>query len=101
MVWNHSSRPVPTALDQLLLLLRQILEYEQTPAVTVCVHQRATFVELSEFDGCEPELFRQINHGSERVIVVARKKDDAVPSLDLRIGCQLGRTQVIKALNEL
>jgi len=72
MVRNHPPRPVPTALDQLLLLLllRQILEYEQTPGVTASVHQCATFVELSELDGCDPELLGQIHHGSCRVIVV-------------------------------
>jgi len=36
------------------------------------VHQRSTLVELSQLDGCEPELFGQIRHGSGRVLVVAR-----------------------------
>ena len=67
----------------------------------MCVHQRATFVELSELDGCEPQLFGQIHHGSDRIFIVACQKDDPVTSLDLWIGRELGRTQVIEALYEL
>ena len=48
------------------------------------VHQRATLVELSQLDGCEPELFGQIRHGSDRVLVVARQKDDPMAPLDDR-----------------
>jgi hypothetical protein len=44
------------------------------------VHQRATLVELSQPDGCEPELFGQGRHGSDRVLVIARQKDDPVPA---------------------
>src|SRR5947199_9343936 len=61
---------------RLLLLLEQILEDEVAPSAAACVHQRATLVELSQLDGCEPELFGQIRHGSGRVLVVARQKDD-------------------------
>jgi hypothetical protein len=46
-----------TAVDRLLLLLEQILEDELAPSAAACVHQRATLVELSQLDGCEPELF--------------------------------------------
>src|SRR5689334_3534468 len=59
-------------------LLRQILEDEPTPRLAACVHQRATLVELSQLDGCESELFGQIRHGSDCVLVVARQKDDPV-----------------------
>src|SRR6185503_99361 len=79
---------------RLLLLLEQILEDEQTPRFTAGVHQRATLVEPSELDGCEPELFGQIRHGSDRIIIVARQKDDPVPALYDRIGSQYGRNQV-------
>src|ERR1700676_2496426 len=68
--------PNHAVVDRLLLLLEQILEDELTPSAAACVHQRATLVELSQLDGCEPELFGQIRHGSDRVIVVARQKDD-------------------------
>src|ERR1700682_2028637 len=64
--------PNHTADDRLLLLLEQILEDELTPSAAACVHQRATLVELSQLDGCEPELFGQGRHGSGRVLVVAR-----------------------------
>jgi hypothetical protein len=68
----------------LLLLLEQILEDELTPSAAACVHQRATLVELSQLDGCEPELFGQIRHGSDRVLVVARQKDEAATLPRLR-----------------
>ena len=58
------------------------------------MHQRATLIELSQLDGCETELFGQIRHGSDRVLVVARQKDDPVATLDDRIGSQGGRNQV-------
>src|SRR5512141_2759869 len=87
--------------DRLLLLLEQILKDELTPSAAACVHQRATLVELSQLDGCEPEFFGQIRHGSDSVLVVARQKDDPVAALDDRIGSQGGSTQVIKAFHEL
>ena len=51
--------PDQTVDERLLLLLEQILEDEQTPSAAACVNQRATFVELSQLDGREPELFGQ------------------------------------------
>src|SRR6266536_2604884 len=87
---NHPSRAKSHGRDRLLLLLEQILEDELTPSLAACVHQRATLVELSQLDGCEPELFGQIRHGSGRVLVVARQKDDPVAALDERIGRQSG-----------
>src|SRR6202161_3218234 len=64
-----------------LLLLEQILEDEQTPSFAACMHQRATLVEVSELDGCEPELFGQICHRRNRVLLVTRQKDDPVTAL--------------------
>src|ERR1019366_1158372 len=93
--------PNHTVADRLLLLLEQILEDEATPSLAACVHQRATLVELSQLDGCEPELFGQIRHGSDRVLVVARQKDDPMAPLDDRIGRQGGRNQVIETFHEL
>src|SRR5580693_8516258 len=93
--------PNHTVADRLLLLLEQILEDEPTPSLAACVHQRATLVELSQLDGCESELFGQIRHGSGRVLVVARQKDDPVAALDDRIGSQGGRNQVIEAFHDL
>src|ERR1700735_2457049 len=93
--------PNHTMDDRLLLLLEQILEDELTPSAAACVHQRATLVELSQLDGCEPELFGPIRHGSDRVLVVARQKDDPMAPLDDRIGGQGGRSQVIKTFHEL
>ena len=49
--------PNHAVVDRLLLLLEQVLEDELTPSAAACVHQRATLVELSQLDGCEPELF--------------------------------------------
>src|SRR5205823_8099189 len=49
--------PNHTVVDRLLLLLEQILEDELTPCAAACVHQRATLVELSQLDGCEPKFF--------------------------------------------
>ena len=83
--------PNHTVDDRLLLLLEQILKDELTPSATACVHQRTTLVELSQLDGCEPELFGQIRHGTDRVLVVARQKDDPMAPLDDRIGSQGGR----------
>src|SRR4051794_18819724 len=88
-------------VDRLLLLLEQILEDELAPNTAACVHQRATLVELSQLDGCEPELFGQGRYGSGRVLVVARQKDDPVAALDDRIGSQGGRNQVIETFHEL
>ena len=65
------------------------------------MHQRATLVELSQLDGCEPKLLGQIRHGRDRVLVIARQEDDPMTSLDHRIGSQDGRTQVIEAFHEL
>src|SRR5882757_5070386 len=93
--------PNHTVVDRLLLLLEQILEDEPAPSAAACVHQRATLVELSQLDGCEPELFGQGRHGSGRVLVVARQKDDPVAALDDRIGSQGGRNQVIETFHEL
>ena len=39
--------------------------------------------------------------GSDRVLVVARQKDDPVAALDDRIGSQGGRNQVIESFHEL
>jgi hypothetical protein len=79
----------------------EILEDELAPSAAACVHQRATLVELSQLDGCEPELFGQGRHGSGRVLVVARQKDDPVAALDDRIGSEGGRNQVIEPFDEL
>src|SRR6202049_2937079 len=92
--------PNHTVVDRLLLLLEQILEDELTPSAAACVHQRATLVELSQLDGREPELFGQIRHGSDRVVLVARQKDDPMAPLDYWIGSQGGRNQVIKTFHE-
>ena len=86
---------------RLLLLLEQILEDELAPSAAACVHQRATFVELSQLDGCESELFGQGRHGSGRVFVVARQKNDPVAALDDRIGRERCRNQVIEPFDEL
>jgi len=51
-------------MDRLLLLLEQILEDELAPSAAACVHQRATLVELSQLDGCEPELFGKATTGA-------------------------------------
>jgi len=61
------------------------------------VHQRATLVDLSQLDGCEPELFGQIRNGSDRVLVIARQKDDPVTALDDRVGSQGGRKKNTRA----
>src|ERR1700678_2429663 len=92
--------PNHAVADRLLLLLEQILEDEPTPSLAACVHQRATLVELSQLDGCEPKFFGQIRHGSDSVLVIAREKDDTVAALDDRIGRQGGRNQVIKTFHE-
>src|ERR1700689_2128087 len=93
--------PNHTVVDRLLLLLEQILEDEPTPSLAAGVHQRATLVELSQLDGREPKFFGQIRHGSDRVLVVARQKDDPVAALDDRIGSQGGCNQVIETFHEL
>src|SRR5437867_51779 len=93
--------PSHMVVDRSLLFLEQILEDELAPSAAACVHQRATLVELSELDGCEPELFCQSRHESDRVLVVARQKDDPVSALNDRIGSQGGRSQVIEPFHEL
>src|SRR3984957_11658144 len=93
--------PNRAVADRLLLLLEQILEDERTPSFPACVHQCATLVELSQLDGCEPELRGQICHRRNRILLVTRQKDNAMAALDDRIGSQDGRTQVIKAFHEL
>src|SRR3984957_17758615 len=98
---NRLSLANHTVVNRLLLLLEQVLEDEPTPGFPACVHQRATLVELSQLDGCEPESFGQIHHGSDRVLVVTRQKHDPMAPLDDRIGRQGGRNQVIKAFYEL
>src|ERR1700722_4893897 len=90
-----------TVVDPFLLLLEQILEDELTPSAAACVHQRATLVELSQLDGCEPELFGQIRYGRDRVLVIARQKDDPMAPFDDRVGSQNGFTQVIETFHEL
>src|ERR1700686_3923145 len=68
--WFRSNRtfgtiflgPNHTVVDRLLLFLEQILEDEPTPSAAACVHQRATLVELSQLDGCDPKFFGQIRH---------------------------------------
>jgi len=81
-------RPNQPVVDRLLLLLEQILEDEQPPGFTVCMHQRATLVELSKLDRCEPELFGQIRHRRNCVLLVTRQKDDPVAAFDDRIGSE-------------
>jgi hypothetical protein len=86
---------------RLLLLLEQILEDELTPNAAACVHQRATLVQLSQLDGCESELFGKSRYGSDRILVVARQKDDSMHPLDDRIGRQGGRSEVIETFHQL
>src|SRR3984957_19170466 len=92
--------PSQTCGTGLLFLLVQILEDELTPSAAACVHQRATLVELSQLDGCEPELFGQIRHGRDPVLVIARQKDDPMAALYDRVGSQNGCTQVIETFHE-
>src|SRR5260370_41843953 len=77
------------------------MEDELNPSAAGCVDQRATLVELSQLDGCEPELFGQIRHGRDRVLVIARQKDDPMAPFDDRVGSQNGCTQVVETLHEL
>jgi hypothetical protein len=65
------------------------------------VHQRATLVELSQLDGRKPELFGQIRHGRDRVLVIARQKDDPMAPFDDWVGSQNGCNQVIETFHEL
>ena len=46
-----------TVTNPLLLLLEHILKYELAPSASACVHQPSALVQLSQLDGCEPELF--------------------------------------------
>ncbi len=71
-----------TVVDRLLLLFEQILEDEWPPNAVACVHQNAALVELSQLDGGKPELFGQIRHRSDRVLVVARQKHDSMAASD-------------------
>src|ERR1039457_5437329 len=96
LLWpNHA------IVNRLLLLLEQILKDEPTPSLAACVNQRATLVELSQLDGCEPELLGQIRHGSDSLLVIARQKDDPVAALDDWVGSQCGRNQVVKTFHQL
>ena len=63
--------------------------------------KRATLIELSQLGGCEPEFFGQIRHRSDRVLLIARQKDDPVAALDDRIGRQDGRNQVVETFHDL
>ena len=90
-----------TVTNRLLLLLEHILKNKLTPGAAACMYQPSALVQLSQLHGCEPQFFCQVRHGCDRVFIVARQKDHPAPSLDLRIGRQLGCLQVIKALNEL
>ena len=90
-----------TVANRLLLLLEHILEYELPPSAASCVHQPSALVQLSQLDGCEPELFSQVRHGSDRVFIVARQKDDPMTTLDDRIGRQGGCNQVIEPFHDL
>src|ERR1700759_3964786 len=69
--------PNHTVVDRLLLLLEQILEDELTPSAAACVHQRATLVELSQLDRCEPELLRQGATGGGRGLQPLDRDDGA------------------------
>src|SRR5688500_2377617 len=77
-----------------------VLEDELAPNAAASVHQRATLAQLPQLDGCEPELLGQGRHRSDRVLVVARQKDDPMAALDDRIGSQGGRNQVIEPFDE-
>src|SRR5437879_1990587 len=92
-----SARPVlgvdHTIADRLRLLLEQILEDELAPNAAACVHQRATLVEPSQLDGCEPELFGQGRHGGGRVLVVARQEHAPVAALYERAWARRGPDQ--------
>jgi hypothetical protein len=57
------------------------------------VHQRATLVELSQLDGCEPELFGQLRHGRDRVLVVARQKDDPMAPSTIGLVARVAATR--------
>src|SRR3984957_15058820 len=93
--------PNHTVVDRLLLLLEQNLEDEPAPRAATCVHQRAPLVELSQLDGCEPELIGQIRYGRDRVLIIARQKDDTMAPFDDWVGSQNGCNQVIETFHEL
>src|SRR6202022_3963042 len=99
--WNRTSRTQSHGPGSLLLLLEQILEDELAPSAAARMHQPATLVEPSQLAGCEPELFGQGRHGSDRVLIVARQKDDSVAARDDRISSQSLRQQVIETFPEL
>src|SRR5271168_1052699 len=89
------------AVEELLLLLEQILEDEWSPDAAPRVHQQAALVKLSEIDGGESKSLRQVRDGSDRVLIIARQKDDAMASLNNRIASQRSRTQVVKTFHDL
>src|ERR1700689_4412981 len=87
------------AVEELLLLLEQVLEDEWSPDLAPRVHQQAALVKLSESDGGESKSLRQVRDGSDRVLIIARQKDDAMASLNNRIASQRSRTQVVKTFH--
>ena len=91
--------PNHTVANRLLLLLEHILEYELTPSAASCVHQPSALVQLSQLDGCETELFGQVCHGSDRVFIVARQKDDPMTTVEDRIGSQVFSTDDFRPMH--
>src|SRR6185503_3257209 len=77
------------------------LEDEWSPDAAPRVHQQAALVKLSESEGGESKSLRQVNDWSDRVLIIARQKDDAMASLNNRIGSQGSRTQVVKTFHDL
>ena len=88
-------------VDRSLLFLEHILEDEWPPGTAARLHKCATLVEFPQLDGRKPELFGQIRHGSNGVLLVARQKDDAVAAFYDWICRERARTQVIEAFHEL
>src|SRR5579872_6736344 len=102
MLIEISPFPLPNhAVEELLLLLEQVLEDEWSPDAAPCVHQQAALVKLSESDGRESKSLRQVRDRSDRVLIIARQKDDAMASLNNRIAGQRSRTQVVKTFHDL
>ena len=99
--WNPSTRATPTPWINYCCCLNKSWGDESTPSAVACLHQRGALVEISQLHGCEPPLFGQIRHGSDRVLVVARQKDDPAAALDDLVGSQGGRNQVIKTFHQL
>ena len=83
------------------MLLEQVLEDEWSPDAAPRVHQQAALVELSESDGSESKSLRQVRDGSDRALIIARQKDDAMASFNNRIASQRSRTQVVKTFHDL